>query len=96
MFPSLKKLNLDKICKEMLAAAVKSLLEDAKLHERKAESCRMTAALLKQLAPVLKDIMNPKPFKVPKMTKKQKAAMKKAMAMYGGQPVPVAVAARPA
>lgn len=98
MFPSLKKFNMDKIAKQLIAMAIKSSEEDAKLYERRAESARMMAEVMRQLAPVVKEVMHPKPFKPPKMTKKQKAAMKRAMKNYphlAGQPVMVGAPIRP-
>jgi hypothetical protein len=92
MFPSMKKLNLDKIAKQLLAAAIKSSLEDAKLHERKEESSRMMAEVLKQLAPAMKQMLaDPPPFKPQKMTKKQKDAFKKAMKQHQQFGTPVMV-----
>lgn len=87
MFP--KNLNMDKLAKQLLAQAAASLEADAKNYERKAKNARQTVALVKQLGPIFLEFLKPpKPFRPPKMTRAQKAAMKKAMKnMYPGMSI---------
>lgn len=82
--------NFEKMLKKLLKNAIASLEEQAKYYERKARTQRQTVKLVKQFAPAVLEMLKPPQF--PKMTKTQKAAMRKQMKdlakMYpGGCPV---------